>query len=81
MSGDATTMTIAGIHGMSEMSTEKVTAEIAPFVFVKKGHEITFCTHPELNVGDREYNFPKLKIQYEHLTDQPDKIMAMKDVK
>ena len=81
LSGESTTMTIAGIHGMSEMSTEKVTAEIAPFLLDKKGHEITFCTHPKLNVGDREYNFHKLKIQYEHLTDLPDEIMAMKEVK
>ena len=74
-------MTIVGIHGMSKMSTEKVTAEIAPFLLDKTGHEITFCTHPNLNVGDREYNFHEVKIQYEHLTDLPDKTMAMKDVK
>ena len=50
-----------------------VTGRVAPSETETADEELTFGTHPNLNVGDKSYDFPKTKETYACLTDLPDK--------
>ena len=74
-------MSVAGIHGLSEMKTEFVTARIGPSEADTAGEELAFCSHPNLNVGDKIYDFTKMKENYVYLNNLPDIKVSMADVK
>ena len=46
-------MSVAGIHGLSDMKTKIVTARIGPSGTDTAGEELAFCSHPNLNVGEK----------------------------
>ena len=81
LKGKESVMSVAGIHGLSEMKTEIVTARIGPSESDTAGEEITFCSHPNLNVGDKIYDFTKMKETYVYLNNLPDIKVSMADVK
>ena len=66
-------MSVAGFHGRSDKKTVFVTGRVAPSETETADEELTFGTHPNLNVGDKSYDFPKTKETYACLTDLPDK--------
>ena len=79
--GKAFVMSVAGTHGLSELETEIVTARIGPSEEDTAGEELAFCSHPNLNVGDKVYDFTKLKEIYSYLNNLPDIKVSMADVK
>ena len=81
LKGKESVMSVAGIQGLSDMKTEIVTTRIGPSVTDTAGEEITFCSHPNLNVGDRIYDFTKMKEIYAYLNSLPDIKVSMADVK
>ena len=81
LKGKESVVSVAGIHGLSEMKTEIVTARIGPSETDTAGEEITFCSHPNLNVGDKIYDFAKMKETYVYLNNLPDIKVSMADVK
>ena len=81
LKGKESVMSVAGIHGLSEMKTEIVTARIGPSETDTAGEKITFCSHPNLNVGDKIYDFTKMKENYVYLNNLPDIKVSMADVK
>ena len=54
-------MSVAGIHELSDGKTEIVTARIGPNETDAAGEELTYCSQPNLNVGDEIYHFTKMK--------------------
>ena len=74
-------MSVAGIHGLSDMKTEIVTNRNGPSETTTAGEELAFCSHPNLNVGDKVYDFTKLKEIYSYLNNLPDIKVSMADVK
>ena len=74
-------MSVAGIHGLSDLKTEVVTANVVPIEIETNGDTLTFCSHPNLNVGDKKYDFKTLKQEYDSLSKLPDIEISMKDVK
>ena len=81
LKGKESVMSVAGIHGLSDMKTEIVTARIGPSESDTAGEELAFCSHPNLNVGDKVYDFTKLKVIYSYLNNLPDIKVSMADVK
>ena len=81
LKGKDSVMSLAGIHGLSDMKTEVVTANVGPSETETIGDTLTFCSHPNLNVGDQKYDFKTLKQEYDYLSDLPDVEISMKDVK
>ena len=51
--GKESVMSIAGIHGSSDMKTEVVTARVGPSEEEMLEDEVTFCSHPNLKVGTK----------------------------
>ena len=74
-------VSVAGIHGLSDMRTEFVTANVGSSETETLGDTLTFCSHPNLNVVDKKYNFKTLKQEYDYLSSLPDIEISMKDVK
>ena len=68
-------MAVAGIHGQSDMKTETVTTRIGPTETDTAGEELTFCSHPYLNVGGKIYEVTEMKENYAYFTDLPDIII------
>ena len=81
LTGNEYVMSVAGFHGVSDMRTENVTARIGPSQTDTAGEELSFCSHPNSNVGDKTYDFTKMKEHYAYLTDLPDIKISMTDVK
>ena len=81
LNGKESVISVARIHGLSEMKTEIVTARIDPSETDTAGEEITFCSHPNLNVGDKIFDFTKMKENYVYLNHLPDIKVSMADVK
>ena len=81
LKGKESVMSVAGIHGLSDMKTEVVTANVGPSETKTIGDTLTFCSHPNLNVGNKKYDFQTLKQKYDYLSDLPDIEISMKDVK
>ena len=61
LKGKDSVMSVAGIPGLSDMKTEVVTANVGPSETETIGDTLTFCSHPNLNVGDKKYDFKTLK--------------------
>ena len=74
-------MSVAGIHGLSDMKTEVVTVNVGPSGTETIGDNLTFCSHPNLKVGDKKYDFKTLKQEYGYLSILPEIEISMKDVK
>ena len=74
-------MTVAGINGSTEMTTEQVSASVAGIDSDGQGEKMKLYTHPKIDVGQKTYNFSKLKEQYGHLNNIPDVTVSLKDVK
>ena len=49
-------MSVPGIRGLSDMKTEIVKTRIGPSETETAGEELTFCSHLNLNVGDKNYD-------------------------
>ena len=49
-------MSVPGIRGLSDMKTEIVKTRIGPSETETAGAELTFCSHLNLNVGDKNYD-------------------------
>ena len=81
LKGKESVMSVAGIHGPSDMKTEIVTARIGPSETDTAGEELACCSHPNVNVGDKVYNFTKLKEIYSYLNNLPDIKVSMADIK
>ena len=81
LKGKESVMSVAGIHGLSDMKTEVVTANVGPSETETIGDTLTFCSHPNLNVGDIKYDFKTLKQEYDYLSNLPDIEISMNDVK
>ena len=77
LKGKESVMSVAGIHGLSEI----VTARIGPSETDTAVEKLSFCTHPNLIVGDKVYDFTKLKEIYSYLNNLPDIKVSMADVK
>ena len=69
MKGKESVMSVAGIQGLSDLKTEVVTARIGRSEIDTAGEEPTFCSHRNLNVGDKIYDFTKMNDNYAYLTD------------
>ena len=54
LEGKESVMSVAGIDGLSDMKTEIVTANVGPSETETIGDTLTFCSHPNLNVGDKK---------------------------
>ena len=64
LKGKEYVMSVAGIHGLPDMKTERFQARISPNETDTAGVELTFCSHPNLNVGDKSYDFTEKKANY-----------------
>ena len=73
-------MSVAGIHGMSDMKIEVVSGNVGPSETETIGDTLTFCSHLILNVGDMNYDFKTLK-KYDYFSILQDIKISMKDVK
>ena len=68
LKGKESVMSVAGIYCLSDMKTEVVTANLGPSETETIGDTLTFCSHPNLNVGDKKYDFKTLKQEYDYLS-------------
>ena len=59
--GNESVMSVAGIHGSSDMKTEVVTARVSTSEAKMVKDEVTICSHSNLNLGDKVYDFEELK--------------------
>ena len=74
-------MSVACIHGLSDLKTQIVTAKVGSSEAETAGETATFCSHPNLNVGEKDYDLRKLKEEYQYLSDLPNNKVSMTDVK
>ena len=81
LKGKESVMSVAGIHGSSDMKTEVVTGNVGPSETETIGDTLTFCSHPNPNVGENKYDFKTLKKEYDYLSNLPAIEISMKDVK
>ena len=81
LKGKESVMSVAGIHGLSDMKIEVVAANVGPSETEIVGDTLTFCSHPNMNVADKKYDFKTLKKEYDYLSNLPDIEISMKDVK
>ena len=81
LKGKESVMSVAGILGLSDMKTEVVTANVGPSETETIRATLTFCSHPNLNVGDKKYDFKTLKQEYDYLSSLPDIESSFKYVK
>ena len=81
LKGKESVLSVAVIHGLSDMKTEIVTANVGPSETETIGDTLTFCSHPNLNVGNKKYDFKSLKKEYDYLPKFPDIETSMKDGK
>ena len=81
LTGPATTLSLAGIHGTSELKSEKVTASISKTDEISENYDLTFYSHPDIKVGVDEYDIADLKTKFNHLQEVPSRKLKMKDVK
>ena len=67
LKGKESVMSVAGIHGLSDIKTEILVAKIGPSETNTEEEELTFCSHPNLSVGGKCYDFTKMKEKYFYL--------------
>ena len=80
LKGKESVMSVAGIHGLSDLKTQIVTAKVGSSETDTAGETVTFCTHPNLHVGEKDYDSRKLKDEYLYLSDLPNISVSMTDV-
>ena len=74
-------MLVAGIHGLSDMTTEILSAKIDPSESAGAAEEFTYCSHPNVNVGDKIiHDFTEMKANYANLNNLPDIKVSSADV-
>ena len=54
--GKESVMLVSGICGLFDMTTEIVTTRIGPSETETAGEELIFCSHLNLNGGDKNYH-------------------------
>ena len=54
LKGKESIMSVAGIHGLSNLKTQIVTARVGSSEAETAGETVTFCSHPNLNVGEKD---------------------------
>ena len=64
----------------ADKKTEVVTAKVGPSETETIGDTLTFCSHPNLKVGDKKYDFKTLEQKYDYLSNFPDIETSMNDV-
>ena len=74
-------ISVARFHGLSDLKNETVSVRIGPSETDTAGEKLTFCSHPNLNVGNKIYEFAKMKENNAYLTDVPDIKASMTDFK
>ena len=53
LKGKESVMSVAGIHGFSDLKTQIRTAKVGSSETETAGETVTFCSYPELNVGEK----------------------------
>ena len=81
LKGKESVLSVAGIHSLSDMKTQIVKTKVGPSEAETAGETVTFCSHPNLNVGEKDYDFRKLKEEYNYLSDLPNIRVSMTGVK
>ena len=79
LEGKESVMSVPRISGLSDMTTEIVTTRNGPSETEIAGEELTFCSHLNLNVGDKNYDLTKMN--YAYLTELTDIKVSMADTK
>ena len=79
LKGKESVMSVHGIRGLSDMITEIVTIRIGPSETEIAGEELRFCSHSNLKVDDKNYDFTSMN--YAYLTDVTDVKISMADTK
>ena len=72
-------MSVHGIRGLSDIITEIATIRIGPSETEIAGEELRFCSHPNLNVDDKNYDITNMN--YDYLTDLTDIKFSKADAK
>ena len=81
LKGKESVISVAGIHGLSDLKTQIVTTKVGSSESGTVGETVTFCSHPNLNVGEKDYNFRNLKEEYNYVFDLPNIRVSLTDVK
>ena len=66
LTGQPVDLIVAGIHGLSDISSERLRVNIGD-QDRKVKEDIMAYSHPKVNAGSRTYNLKKLKETYPHL--------------
>ena len=69
LKGKESITSVAGIHGLSDLKTQTIIAKVGSSEAETAGETVTFCSHANLNVGEKDYDFRKLKEEYHYLSD------------
>ena len=80
LTGQPVDLNVAGIHGTSDISSERLRVRIGD-QDGKVKEDIMAYSHPDVNAGNRTYNLKKLKEEYPHLSVLKDSTINLKDVK
>ena len=81
LKGKQSVKSVACIHSLFDLNTQIVTAEVDSSEAESTGHNSTFCSNSNLNVGEEDYDFRKLKEKFSYLSDLPNYKVFMIDVK
>ena len=76
--GTGVTLNIAGIHGTKDLKTERVPLKIKGLH--SKVHSIEAFAHPSISLGNTNYNYNKLKQNFNHLSVLPNKSFNLMEV-
>ena len=76
--GTDVTLKIAGIHGTKDLKTEKIPLKIKGVH--SKVHSIEAFAHPSISLGNKNYNYNKLKQNFNHLSVLPYKSFNLMEV-
>ena len=76
--GNDLTLNIAGIHGTKYLKTEKVPLKIKGLQ--SKEHSIEAFAHPSISLGNKNYNYSKMKQSFNHLSVLPNKSFNLMEV-
>ena len=80
LTGHPVDLNVAGIHGASVISSIRLRIRIGD-QDGKVIEDVKVYCHPNVNAGNRTYNFKKLKETYPHLSVLKDSTINLKDVK
>ena len=80
LTGQPVDLNVAGIHGKSDISSERLRVKIGDQDGTVK-EDIMVYSQPNVNAGNRTYNLKKLKETYHHLSVLKDSTINLGDVK